>query len=297
MRIALTHTRLRTEERLLLDSFEELGVSITPIDLRTVVFDPADPGEWTSYDVVIDRSVSLTASLVALRFLETFGVRCVNSRRAVEVCSDKLATTLALTRAGVPTPGVRVATDHESGLRAVEEIGYPAVLKPTVGSWGRLVARVNDRDAAEAVLEHRGALGSAQQGVFYVQEHVNKPGRDVRVFVIGGEPIAAITRSSTHWVTNTARGAVADGLEITPELRSICARAAAAVGAEVVAVDVLECPERGLLVNELNHSMEFRNSITTTGVNIPEHVARHVMRTTGGTIARRLTTIREGATA
>lgn len=277
MRIAMTYTRLRTEERLLLDAFEALGVGVTPIDLRQVVFDPARAGEWAGFDAVIERSVSLTSGLTAARILGALGVRCVNSARAIEVCSDKLMTTLALLGAGVPTPGVRVATDGEAALRAVEEIGYPAVLKPTVGSWGRLVARLNDRDAAEAVVEHRETLGSAPQGVFYVQEHVDKPGRDIRVFVVGGEAIAAIVRTSAHWVTNTARGAVASGMSIPPELGEMCVRAAGAVGADLAAVDVLECPRRGLLVNEINHSMEFRNSIGASGVDIPAHVARHTI--------------------
>lgn len=275
MRLAMTYTRLRTEERLLLDAFEGQGIDVDPIDLRSVVFDPADAGDWLRYDAVLDRSVSLTATLTAVRILEGLGVRCINPLSAVEACSDKLATTLALLRADVPTPAVRVATGMESGLAAVEAIGYPAVLKPTVGSWGRLVARVNDRDAAEALLEHRATLGSAQQGVFYVQEHIDKPDRDIRVFVVGGEPVAAIVRHSAHWVTNTARGATAEGLELTDELRSIASRSAEAVGADLVAVDLLECPQRGLLVNELNHSMEFRNSITTTGVDIPGLIARH----------------------
>lgn len=277
MRIAMTYTRLRAEERLLLDAFEAQGVSVTPIDLRDVVFDPANAREWADYDLVIDRSVSLTNALTAVHILEGLGVRCVNPARAIELCSDKLLTTIALLRAGVPTPEVRVGTTGESGLAAIEEIGYPAVLKPTVGSWGRLVARVNDRDAAEAVVEHRETLGSVQQGVFYVQEHVNKPGRDIRVFVVGGEAIAAIVRTSAHWVTNTARGATAQGFEITDEMRDICVRSVEAVGADIAAVDILECPERGILVNELNHSMEFRNSITTTGVDIPASVARHAI--------------------
>lgn len=277
MRIAMTYTRLRTEERLLLDAFEAIGNPVTPIELRSVVFDPANPGEWANYDAVIDRSVSLTNTLTAVEILEGYGIRCVNTLRAIELCSDKLRTTIALIRAGVPTPEVRVATELESGLQAVEQIGYPAVLKPTVGSWGRLIARVNDRDAAEAVLEHRSLLGSVQQGVFYVQEHINKQGQDIRVFVVGGEPIAAIVRRSEHWVTNTARGALASGTEISDELREICANAAAAVCGDVVAIDVFECPERGLMVNEVNHSMEFKNSIATTGINIPELVARHVV--------------------
>jgi len=277
MRIALTYTRLRVEERLLLDAFESIGVEVVPVDLRDAVFDLESPGDWAGFDLVVERSVSLTCSLTSVRILEGHGIRCMNPGRSIEICSDKLMTSIALAQAGVAQPRVLVGTSAESGLAAVEGIGYPAVLKPTVGSWGRLVARVNDRDAAEAVIEHRDTLGSVGQGVFYVQEHIDKPGRDIRVFVVGGEPIAAIARASAHWVTNTARGARASGLEISSELGGLCRRAAAAVGADVVAVDVLECPHRGLLINELNHSMEFRNSIDTTGVDIPGHVARHAV--------------------
>lgn len=282
MKIAMAYTRLRTEERLLLDAFEAIGVDVEPIDLRTVVLDPLNAGDWTRFDAVVDRSISLISSLTAVRILESYGIRCVNPFSAIAVCSDKLATTIALAQSEVPQPGVRIAVQSGAGLEAVEAIGYPAVLKPTVGSWGRLVARLNDRDAAEAVLEHREVLGSVQQGVFYVQEHIDKPGRDIRVFVVGGEAIAAIVRHSEHWVTNTARGATAEGLEITDELRLLAERSAQAVGADVVAVDVLECPRRGLLVNELNHSMEFRNSITTTGVDIPRLVAEHAARIVEG---------------
>lgn len=278
MHIALTYTRLRAEERLLLDAFESLGVRVTPIDLRQVVFDPANLGEWSQYDALVDRSVSLTASLTATRILESLGLRCINPVSAIEACSDKLSTTIALLRAGLPTPHVSVGLSAESALQAVERIGYPAVLKPTVGSWGRLVARVNDRDAAEAVFEHRETLGSVQQGVFYVQQHIDKPGRDIRVFVVGGHAVAAIARTSAHWVTNTARGATATGLDITDDLRDLSQRAVAAVGADIAAVDLLECPARGLLVNEINHSMEFRNSIATTGIDIPALVAAHAVQ-------------------
>lgn len=290
MRIALTYTRLRVEERLLLDAFEALGVEAVPVDLRDAVFDLDSPGDWAGYDLVVERSVSLTNSLTSVRMLERHGIRCMNPAGAIETCSDKLMTSIALARAGVAQPRVLVGSSAESGLAAVEGIGYPAVLKPTVGSWGRLVARVNDRDAAEAVIEHRDTLGSVGQGVFYVQEHINKPGRDIRVFVVGGEPIAAIARASAHWVTNTARGAKASGLEINAELGGLCRRAAAAVGADVVAVDVLECPRRGYLINELNHSMEFRNSIDTSGVDIPGHVARHAVRIVESARARQAVT-------
>lgn len=278
MKIALGYTRLRVEERLLLDAFEAIGVEVTPIDLRTVVFAPPALGRFAEFDAFVDRSVSLTTSLTTVRVLESMGVRCINRGDAIEVCSDKMRTTLALHVAGVPTPEIRVASSPEAALEAIESLGYPCVLKPTVGSWGRLVARVNDRDSAEAIVEHRDTLGSVNHSVYYVQEFIDKPGRDLRVFVVGGQTIAAIVRSSGHWVTNTARGAVASKFELTPEIRAMCEASAAAVGTDVAAVDVLECPKRGPLINELNHSMEFRNSIDTTGIDIPRKVAEHVVR-------------------
>ena len=277
MRIAMTYTRLRIEERMLIDAFEELGADVTPVDLRRVVFNPAELGEWAAYDAVFDRSLSLTNTLTSVRILESLGVRCINPLRAIEICADKLATTLALLRAGVPTPQVRVAVESEPGLEAIEQLGYPCVLKPTVGSWGRLVSRVNDRDAAEAILEHCEVLGSVSHSVVYAQEHIDKLDRDLRVFVVGGRAIAAIERRSEHWLTNTARGAVAAGLEVTPTIADLCERAVAAGGADIAAVDRLESPRQGLLVNEINHSMEFRNSTTTTGVEIHRIVAQHTL--------------------
>jgi [lysine-biosynthesis-protein LysW]--L-2-aminoadipate ligase len=261
----------------MLDAFDALGISATPIDLRESVFDPNDLSSWSRYDAVLDRSLSLTNSITSIRFFEHLGLPCFNSSDSIQTCSDKFLTTLALERGHVPTPRTRVALTASSGLEAIEELGYPVVIKPTIGSWGRLVSRINDRDAAEAVLEHRETLGSVQQKVIYIQEHIDKPGRDLRVFVVGGQAIAAIARWSEHWVTNTARGARAVGIPVTNELATLAVDAVKSVGADIAAVDFLECPQRGFLVNEINHSMEFRNSIVTTGVNIADHVARFVV--------------------
>ncbi len=150
------------------------------------------------------------------------------------------------------------------------------MLKPLVGSWGRLISRVNDRDSAESILEHKDVLGTYMHSIYYVQEYVRKPGRDIRAFVVGDETIAAIYRASEHWITNTARGGVATNCPVTPELSELCVRAARAVGGGVVAVDLLESSE-GLLVNEVNYTMEFRNSIDTTGVDIPARVVEYVL--------------------
>jgi len=281
VRIALIHARIRVEERLLIEAFGARGVDVEVIDVRGEVFDASAPERWRGFDAVLDRCVSLTASLTATRILDSWGVRCVNHPSAIAVCSDKLWTNVVLDRAGIATPAYAVGVSPESGLAAVESVGYPAVIKPTVGSWGRLVARANDRDAAEAIIEHRSVLGSPAHGVHYVQEHIDKPGRDLRAFVVGGRVVAAIARSSDHWVTNTARGATVEGIELDAAARELSERSARAVGADICAVDLFECPRRGVLINEINHSIEFRNSIGPTGVDIPGEIVGEVVRAAG----------------
>jgi [lysine-biosynthesis-protein LysW]--L-2-aminoadipate ligase len=275
MRIGVLCSRIRVEEKLLFEAFEALGVTVTRLDEREIA---ARVGSYKpEVDVVLERSISASAGLVASLLLEAAGVRVINSYETASVCADKIRTTLALEAAGVPQPEVEIALSPEAALEAVERIGYPAVLKPPVGSWGRLLARVNDRDAAEAIIEHKEVLGGINHQIFYVQEYVEKPARDIRVFVVGTETICAIYRSSPHWITNTARGGQASNGPVTPDIADLCQRSALAVSGGmggILAIDILEDPQRGFLVNEVNHTMEFRNSITTTGVNIPEHIAR-----------------------
>jgi [lysine-biosynthesis-protein LysW]--L-2-aminoadipate ligase len=168
-----------------------------------------------------------------------------------------------------------MAFDEESALQAIEAMGYPCVLKPVVGSWGRLLAKIENREMAEALIEHKASLGVHHQ-VFYIQQYINKPGRDIRAFVVGEEVICAIYRSSENWITNTARGGVATNCPVTHEIAEICQQAARTVGGGLLALDLFET-ENGLTVNEINHTMEFRNSIDTTGVNIPQRMIGYVL--------------------
>jgi [lysine-biosynthesis-protein LysW]--L-2-aminoadipate ligase len=161
-------------------------------------------------------------------------------------------------------------------------MGYPVVLKPVVGSWGRLLSKINDRDAAEAILEHKETLGSYQHSVFYIQEYIQKPGRDIRAFVVGDQTICAIYRSSAHWITNTARGGSGENCPVTPELNEICSAAARAVGGGVLAVDVFEDPQRGYLVNEINHTMEFHTLAPTTHVDIAAIIVDYTISVANG---------------
>jgi len=274
-RVGVLLSRVRVEEKLLLEELERRQVPTTIIDDRELVLRLETKPEL-GVDVVAERCIQHSRALYALSVLETWGIPTVNTFEVADVCGNKLLTTMRLIRDGVPSPRTRLAFTPESALAAIEELGYPAVLKPLVGSWGRLISRVNDRDAAESILEHKDVLGTYMHSIYYIQEYVAKPGRDIRAFVVGDECIGAIYRASDHWITNTARGGKATNCPVTPELGEISIRAAKAVGGGVVAIDLLES-ERGLLVNEVNYTMEFRNSIDTTGVNIPGKVVDHIL--------------------
>jgi [lysine-biosynthesis-protein LysW]--L-2-aminoadipate ligase len=274
MNIGFLCSLIRKEEKLLLDEFRRRGLELTRIDDRELILD-LHRRQW-DFDVILERSINHSRALHTLKYLNDCGVKTVNTYEVASTCGDKLLTTLALIRDGIPTPKVYVAYTPESALQAIETLGYPVVLKPAVGSWGRLLSKVNDRDAAEALLEHKETLGSYHHSTYYIQEYVEKRGRDIRSFVVGDETICAIYRTSQHWITNTARGGIATNCPVTSELNEISVRAAKAVGGGVVAIDVFEMPG-GLMVNEVNYTMEFRNSIDTTGVNIPAKVVDYVL--------------------
>ncbi len=287
MRIGILHAVIRAEEKLLLAAFERRGHTVERIHVERLTVDLSSPrpsGPFQGLDVVLERCVSHSRASAVLRVLDSWGLPCVNPYALADICGDKLATNVALVRNGVPTPRAEVAFTPETALEAIERLGYPAVLKPAVGSWGRLLAKVNDREAAEAVLEHKATLGTYHHSIFYVQEHIEKPGFDVRAFVIGDEVVAAIARDSAHWITNTARGATARAYPITDELTALCVAAARAVGGGIVAVDVFETLSGELLVNEVNYTMEFRNSIEPTGVDIPGRIVDYVAAVGAGTI-------------
>lgn len=285
MRVGILITHIRAEEKLLLAAFEERGIQPDVILDRDLNFDVIGRAEqlapsgvpWNAYDVILERAVSTSRGLYALALLNSWGIATINRYETASVCADKLRTSIALAQAGVPQPATRVAFDTDSAMEAINNLGYPAVLKPVTGSWGRLLARVHDRDGAEAIIEHRQTLGDYNHHVYYVQQYVDKPGRDIRAFVVGDRTICAIYRTSPHWITNTARGGQASNCPVTPEIDALCRQAAQAVGGGILAIDLLEDANGQILVNEINHTMEFRNSSAPTGVNIAAEVVEYAL--------------------
>lgn len=275
MKIGMIYSRVRLDEKFLLEEFRKRNIEVERMDTRYAVFDITN-FEKFDYDVVLEREISHLKALYSLKILNEMEINTVNTYETASTCGDKVLTTLALTKNKVPSPKTYVAFTPEEAIEAIEKIGYPVVLKPSTGSWGRLLAKVNDKETAESILEHKAILGSYHHSVFYVQEYIKKPERDIRTFVIGDEVIGAIYRSSPHWITNTARGGMASNCPLTDDISEISLKASEAVGGGVVAIDLLE--DKGkLLVNEVNYTMEFKNSIAPTGVNIPEKVVDYVI--------------------
>jgi len=276
VKIGVLCSRVRVEEKMLFAALRERGVDYDRVDPRRLAFQLGGAG-LEKYDAVLVRCLSHSRAYYLTRWLEGLGVPTVSPHRTVATCGDKLLTSAALQEAGLPIPRTAVAFTSEAALEVIERMGYPVVLKPLFGSWGRLLARVNDRDAAEAILEHKTTLGGYIHSVFYIQEYVDKPGRDIRALVVGDEVVYAIYRRSAHWITNTARGGEPLPCPLTPEIVALSLAAAEAVGGGIVAVDLLETVDGRLLVNEVNHTPEFHGAMQATDADIAGKMVDYVL--------------------
>jgi [lysine-biosynthesis-protein LysW]--L-2-aminoadipate ligase len=280
-KIGVLCSRVRVEEKAIFAALRQCGADFDRIDPRRLTFE-LDSRALDKYGAVLVRCLSHTRAYYLTRWLSDRGVRAVSDHRVVATCGDKMLTSAALQASGLPIPRTMIAFTPEAALGAIEEMGYPVVLKPLAGSWGRLLARVNDRDAAEAILEHKATLGGYVHGVFYIQEYVNKPGRDIRTLVVGDEVVYAVYRRSEHWITNTARGGKAEPCPLSPEIVELSLAAAQAVGGGILAVDLLETADGNLLVNEVNHTPEFHGAAQATGADISGQIAEYIIETAGG---------------
>jgi [lysine-biosynthesis-protein LysW]--L-2-aminoadipate ligase len=279
-RLGVLVSYLRPEEKSILGAARDRGIEVSPIFDRDLVLDlssPYAPGSGLDFDVVLDRCVAHSRSGYTLRALKRWGIPTLNDAEAVRLCDDKAENSLVLEAAGIPTPRTLIAFDVASAIRACETLGYPAVLKPVTGSWGRLLARVNGPDQARTILEQKKELGSFHHSIFYVQEYVEKPDRDIRAYVVGDRVLAASYRTAKHWVTNAARGAESIPCPITPDIEDLALRACTAVGARLAGVDLIETRD-GLEVIEVNTGGEFKGLMSTTDVDIAGAIVDEALR-------------------
>ncbi|MDS0296026.1 lysine biosynthesis protein LysX [Halogeometricum luteum] len=269
MNVGLLYSRIRRDEKLLLSELRERGHEVTKIDVRKEQFSIAEPPAiLEEVDVALDRCLATSRSLYVTQFLESYDVPVVNSAETADVCADKVKNSLALQQAGVPTPNTEVSFTTDSAMETIERFGYPCVLKPVVGSWGRLMAKIDSESAAEAILEHKSTLGNYEHKVFYVQEFVEKPGRDIRVLAVDGDPVAAMTRSSDHWLTNAAKGGEVAEFELDDRALELVEKASDAVGGGLLGVDLMETGD-DYTVHEVNHTVEFKALNDAVDVDVP----------------------------
>ncbi len=274
MKLAILISQIRLEEKLIFAAVEAAGIQLVKVFDKELILD-LDKPQFPEVDLVLDRGLVHSRAEYTLRFLRDLGIPTVNSYDATITCDNKFLTSMTLRRAGVPALHTMIAYTPQAALQAIEQLGYPVVLKPPVGSWGRLLAKINDREAAEAVLEHKEILGSYHHSIFYIQEYVPKPGGDIRAFVVGGQVIGASYRSSPHWITNVARGATTTPCSVTPEMEDIALHAARVVGGEILGVDLVET-DQGLKVIEINTGAEFKGLIEATGVDVPAAIVTYL---------------------
>jgi len=278
MNVGVLYSRIRKDEKLLLEELRDRDHEVTKIDARKEQFSVSQAPEiFEGVDIVLDRCLATSRSLYVTQFVAAYGLPVVNEPTTAALCADKVKNSLALAGAGIPTPATQVAFTKESALNVIEEFGYPCVLKPVIGSWGRLMAKIDSQNAAEAILEHKETLGHYEHKVFYIQEYVEKPGRDIRVVVTDGEPVAAMARTSDHWLTNAARGAEVESFEIDDEVRTLVERAADAVGDGLLGVDLMETGVTNggptdFTVHEVNHLVEFKALNDAVDIDVPARI-------------------------
>jgi len=269
-RLAVLASRVRFEEKQIFAALERRSVPYAHLDTRQLAAGldgPGEPGGELDFAAALSREISQSRAYYACLMLEARGIPVVSPAEVIAACGDKARTSLLLEAAGVPTPRSVLALTPEAALDAAQGLGFPVVAKPLTGSWGRLVTVLRDRQEAAAVLEHRAALAAPQQHIVYLQERVDKPGRDIRVLIAGDAVIGATYRYGEGWRTGVACNGQSRPCPMSAELSELAAGAARAVGGGFLGVDVVEGPD-GLQVLEVNHTPEFRGFADAHGESI-----------------------------
>lgn len=263
MEVSIVYDKVRFEEKALYEKAQQKGIKVKIVDAKTIVITTeSKKKDFALGNVILQRSVSHYRGLYLTACLEFLGFDVVNKYRVGETCGNKLITSLALAKHRVPTPKTQFAFSAESALETINKTGFPVVLKPIVGSWGRGVFPLRDSEVANMIVEMREEDDSSLSRIYYIQEMIDRPPRDLRCIVVGDQVITAIYRYSAEneWRTNVARGGKAELAPITNELEELALKAAKAVGGGILGVDMMEDKEDGLIVHEVNNTVEFHGA-------------------------------------
>jgi len=273
-KISIVFDRLRTEEKMLQKEATELGHDTSLIDAKTTQINTSSQIQDFGFgDIVLERCVSYYRGLYFTACLEFLDVPVINKFNVSTICGNKLLTSMLLKKSNIPTPKTHFSFSADAARENFNKTGYPMVIKPVIGSWGRNVVPLKDKDTADAIIEQREITDGPLDRIFYLQEMINRPPRDIRVITIGDRAITAMYRkSSDSFKTNIALGAEPEICDITNEIEDLCASASKAVGGGILGVDLMEDKEKGLVVHEVNNTVEFKGLIKVANINIPKEM-------------------------
>jgi [lysine-biosynthesis-protein LysW]--L-2-aminoadipate ligase len=272
--VTILYDNVRWEEKALLKSCKKNNVDAQMIDCKRLTIE-LDKKVRMSH--VIQRCVSYYRSLHSTAALEGLNVNVINCLNTAIFAGNKLFTHMLLKKHGIKTPFATIGFSKDGAVSILEKFGYPQILKPTIGSWGRMVAKINDKESAESIIENRESLHPIYQ-IHYIEEFVKRPPRDIRVIMVGDTVAAAIYRYSkkNSWRTNMALGGKAEECKVTNELEHICFKAKNAVQGQIVGIDLMESIDNGLLVHEINNTTEYKNTVEVCNVDIPSLIVNYV---------------------
>ena len=278
-KICIVFDRLRTEEKLLQKNAEELGYETSMIDAKITSFDTdSKPENFKFGDVVLERCVSYYRGLHFTACLEFMDIPVINKFDVANTCGNKMITSMLLKKNNIPTPKTYFSFSAEAALENFENVGYPLVIKPIIGSWGRSVMPIKDKDTAEAVIENRQVTDGPQDRIYYLQEMIDRPPRDIRVITVGDQAVSAMYRkSSGGFKTNIALGADPEICEITKEMEEMAIKASKAMGGGILGIDMMEDEERGIVVHEVNNTVEFKGLAKVAKRNIPKEMVEFAL--------------------
>jgi len=281
-KICIVFDRLRSEEKMLEKEAMNLGHNATMIDAKITQFNTdSKKDDYDFGDVVLQRCISYFRGLHFTACLEFLGVPVINSFEVANVWGNKMFMSLLLKKKNIPTPKTYFSFSADATRENLEKVGYPLVIKPVIGSWGRGVMQLKDRDTVDAVLEIRELTDTPHDRIYYVQELVKRPPRDIRVITIDNQAIAAMYRKSTGgFKTNIAVGAEPEICEITKEIEDICSNASKAVGGGILGIDIMEDEKKGLVVHEINNTVEFKGLAKVAKRNIPKEMVAFAINST-----------------
>ena len=279
MKVGILCSKIRIEEKLLFREFAKRNIEPVQIDPRKIILS-SDTHDFDGVDLVLNREIGQTRAELIVDYLEAMGVKTINSGAATTLCNNKILSTQILEQKGIPVPVTKIAFSQSMALQAASEIGYPIVIKPVWGSWGRLVSKISSESDLEAIMDHKEGLGGPQHSIFYIQQYIKKPDRDIRVFVIGGVPVAAMYRASTHWLTNTAKGGIPQKLDLNKDIIDLCKNIVDVLGVEIAGVDLVEHDNK-YLVFEVNTTPEFHGLNDVSDVNIAKLMVEYIIKQYG----------------